>query len=119
MEIFKDFSFEAAHRLPNLPAGHKCSRLHGHSFHVRIFVSGNIGEQSGWIIDFGDIKKIVNPLIDELDHNYLNDINGLENPTCENIGCWLWQRLSRSLPGLSKIMVQENTTSGFIYSDEK
>ena len=116
MEIFKDFSFEAAHRLPNVPPGHKCARLHGHSFQVRIVVSGRPGETSGWIIDFGDIKSVFKPVLEQLDHYYLNEIEGLENPTSENIAIWIWQRLKPTLPALSRIEIKETCSSGCIYS---
>jgi 6-pyruvoyltetrahydropterin/6-carboxytetrahydropterin synthase len=78
MEIYKEFTFEAAHRLPNVPAGHKCARLHGHSFMVRIVVSGPVGAESGWVMDFGDIKTAFRPVWERLDHYYLNDIPGLD-----------------------------------------
>jgi 6-pyruvoyltetrahydropterin/6-carboxytetrahydropterin synthase len=115
VDIFKEFTFEAAHRLPNVPAGHKCARLHGHSFRVELHVSGEVGDQSGWIMDFADIKAAFKPLLDQLDHNYLNEIEGLENPTSEVLAEWLWSRLHRALPMLSKIIVRETCTSGCIY----
>lgn len=118
MEIFKEFTFEAAHRLPNLPPEHKCSRLHGHSFRVRICVSGPVGEQSGWVMDFGEIKAVCQPVIDELDHRYLNEIEGLENPTSERIAEWLWRRIRPRLPQLSAIEVRETCTSGCRYRGE-
>ena len=83
MEIFREFNFEAAHRLPHVPEGHKCSRLHGHSYRFTIHVAGPLHENLGWVMDFGDIKKVVKPIVDDLDHYYLNDIAGLENPTSE------------------------------------
>jgi 6-pyruvoyltetrahydropterin/6-carboxytetrahydropterin synthase len=116
MEIFKEFSFDAAHRLPNVPQGHKCARLHGHTYHVTIFVTGEVGETSGWVIDFGDIKAAFKPILKQLDHYYLNDIDGLENPTAENIARWIWQRLKPELPQLSKILIKETCTSGCVYS---
>jgi len=118
MEIFKEFSFEAAHRLPNVPEGHKCARLHGHSFLIAIYVSGPVGETTGWIMDFGDIKAKFNPIYDQLDHNYLNDIDGLDNPTSENISRWVWNKLKPELPELSKIVIRETCTSGCIYSGD-
>jgi 6-pyruvoyltetrahydropterin/6-carboxytetrahydropterin synthase len=99
VEIFKEFTFEAAHRLPRVPEGHKCRRLHGHSFRVEIHVSGPIGLQSGWVLDFADIKTAFAPLHTTLGHNYLNEVSGLENPTSEEIARWIWNRLSPSLPG--------------------
>lgn len=118
MEIFKEFTFEAAHRLPHVPAGHKCSRLHGHSYRVEIHVRGPVGAHSGWIMDFSDIKEAFAPLHARLDHYYLNDVEGLENPTSENLARWLWQRLRPALPQLSRVVVRETCTSGCIYAGE-
>lgn len=118
MEICKTFSFEAAHRLPNVPAGHKCSRLHGHSFHLKVYVAGEPGQQSGWVVDFGEIKTAVRPILEQLDHHYLNEVAGLENPTSENLARWIWGRLKPGLPGLSKLVVQETCTSGCEYGGE-
>ncbi|MGB2375942.1 MAG: 6-carboxytetrahydropterin synthase QueD [Porticoccaceae bacterium] len=115
MQIYKDFSIEAAHRLPNVPEGHKCARLHGHSFQVRISVEGPVGEQSGWVMDFGDIKAAFAPIYAQLDHHYLNDIEGLENPTSENLAAWIWQKLKPALPQLSSVRIKETCTSGCIY----
>ena len=118
MEIFKEFSFEAAHRLPNVPAGHKCARLHGHSFLAAVYVSGEVDPRTGWIIDFAEIKAAFKPLHDQLDHHYLNDIDGLENPTSENIARWVWKRLKPALPLLCKVVVHETCTTKCIYSGE-
>jgi 6-pyruvoyltetrahydropterin/6-carboxytetrahydropterin synthase len=118
-EIFKEFTFEAAHRLPFVPDDHKCARLHGHSFRVEIHVSGEVDETSGWIMDFGDIKSAFKPLLDRLDHYYLNEIDGLENPTSENLARWIWERLESTLPGLSRIVVRETCTSGCVYVGER
>jgi 6-pyruvoyltetrahydropterin/6-carboxytetrahydropterin synthase len=115
MDIYKEFHFEAAHHLPNVPVGHKCARLHGHSFHVRVFLSGPIGEHSGWVMDFAELKKVFAPLHDQLDHHYLNEIPGLENPTSENIAHWIWHELADNLPLLSAVEVRETCTSGCIY----
>lgn len=118
MEIFKEITFEAAHYLPNVPEGHKCRRLHGHSFRVRIYVEGPVGEKSGWIMDFADIKAAFEPLHKRLDHYLLNEVEGLENPTSENLARWIWQRLKPDLPGLSRVVVQETCTSGCEYRGE-
>src|SRR5437879_777795 len=104
MEIFKEFTFEAAHLLPNVPADHKCRRLHGHSFYIEVHVRGSIDAISGWIMDFADIKKAFQPIYDQLDHRYLNDIEGLSNPTSENLARWIWHRLQERLPSLSKVV---------------
>lgn len=118
MEIYKCFSFEAAHCLPNVPPDHKCARLHGHSFHVEIHVSGPIDPHVGWVMDFGDIKKAFKPILDQLDHYYLNDIEGLENPTSEAVARWIWKRLKPDLPLLSAVKIRETCTSGCIYRGE-
>jgi 6-pyruvoyltetrahydropterin/6-carboxytetrahydropterin synthase len=116
MDIFKIFRIEAAHRLPNVAAGHKCARLHGHSFAIELVVSGEVGEESGWVMDFGDVKAAFQPLYDQLDHHYLNDIDGLENPTSERLAAWIWERLKPALPSLSTVVVHETCTSGCRYS---
>ncbi len=118
MEIYKAFTIEAAHRLPNLPTEHKCSRLHGHSFAIEIHVSGDVDETTGWVIDFADISNSFKPLFDCLDHHYLNDIEGLENPTSENLAKWIWQKLKSELPLLSSVVVKETCTAGCIYTGE-
>jgi 6-pyruvoyltetrahydropterin/6-carboxytetrahydropterin synthase len=115
VKLFKDFKFEAAHKLPLVPKDHKCFQLHGHSFKVRIFIEGPLNNM-GWVMDFSDLKNICNPLIELLDHSYLNEIEGLDNPTSENIAIWLWQRLIKQLPELSAIEIMETCTSGCIYS---
>jgi 6-pyruvoyltetrahydropterin/6-carboxytetrahydropterin synthase len=115
MEIFWEFKFEAAHRLPNVPSDHKCSRLHGHSYQVQVHVQGPVDPQAGWIIDFGNIKDACKPVIARLDHYYLNEIPGLENPTSECLAAWIWNELSSSLPMMSAVMVRETCTSGCVY----
>ncbi|GAA4089264.1 6-carboxytetrahydropterin synthase QueD [Zhongshania borealis] len=118
MEIYKDFTFEAAHFLPNVPAGHKCGRLHGHSFLVRLYIAGDIDAHTGWLMDFSEIKQIFKPIYERLDHYYLNEIPGLENPTSENLAIWIWQQLKPSLAALSQVEIRETCTSGCIYSGE-
>jgi 6-pyruvoyltetrahydropterin/6-carboxytetrahydropterin synthase len=118
MDVFKEFTFEAAHRLPNVPSSHKCARLHGHSFRVEIHVRGSVGDSSGWVMDFADLKTAFQPLYDQLDHNYLNEIEGLSNPTSENLARWIWRRLRPSLPGLCQVTVRETCTAGCIYRGE-
>ena len=115
MDIFKSFTLEAAHRLPNVPEGHKCARLHGHSFRVELHVAGEPGADSGWVMDFADIKAAFAPLYARLDHHYLNDVEGLENPTSERLAMWIWERLKPALPLLSEVVVHETCTSGCRY----
>ena len=116
MEIYKDFSFDSAHKLPNVPAGHKCGRLHGHTFHLRVTVAGEPGDNSGWIMDFADLKLACKPVIEQLDHYYLNDIEGLDNPTSERLCEWIWQQLKPRIPQLSQLELKETCTSGCIYT---
>ncbi len=115
MDIFKIFTIESAHRLPNVPEGHKCARLHGHSFRIELRVSGELGEHSGWVMDFADLKAAFQPLYVQLDHNYLNDIPGLENPTSERLAEWIWAQLKPSVPLLSEVVVHETCTAGCRY----
>jgi 6-pyruvoyltetrahydropterin/6-carboxytetrahydropterin synthase len=116
MDIFKIFQIEAAHRLPNVPAGHKCARLHGHSFRVEIHITGEPQPDTGWLMDFADVKKAFAPIFDEIDHRCLNDVPGLENPTSEQLAIWIWRRLKPSLGALSKVVIHETCTSGCIYA---
>jgi 6-pyruvoyltetrahydropterin/6-carboxytetrahydropterin synthase len=118
MEIFKEFQIEAAHRLPNVPPEHKCARLHGHSFLIAIHVAGPVDPHLGWVLDFADIKRAFQPLFDQLDHHYLNEIPGLENPTSEHLARWIWERLRGNLSGLAKVVVRETCTSGCSYTGE-
>jgi 6-pyruvoyltetrahydropterin/6-carboxytetrahydropterin synthase len=115
VELFKDVTFEAAHRLPHVPAGHKCGRLHGHSFRVRLTVRGAIDAHTGWLIDYAEIKALWKPLDAILDHHYLNEIPGLENPTSEVLAAWIWDRLRPALPILWSVEVRETCTAGCIY----
>ena len=118
MDIFKIFHIEAAHRLTGVPPGHKCARLHGHSFRVEIHVSGEVDPHTGWVIDFAEIKAIFAPIYARLDHNYLNDIEGLDNPTSERLAMWIWHALKPDLPLLSRVVVHETCTSGCSYAGE-
>ncbi len=115
MEIYKEFSIEAAHRLPFVPENHKCRRLHGHSFLIRLWLNGEMGTQSGWVMDFADVKKLFSPIHERLDHHYLNDIPGLENPTSENLAIWIWRELKPQLGELSAVEIKETCTSGCVY----
>ena len=115
MEIRKTFVIEAAHRLPKVPADHKCSRLHGHSFRIDVTVSGAIDPAKGWVMDYADIKRVFQPTFDRLDHHYLNDVPGLENPTSEILAMWVWDRLKPELPQLSSVIVHETCTTAAEY----
>ena len=114
MNVFKVFKIEAAHRLPYAPDGHKCRNLHGHSFEIEVHVTGPVSADVGWVVDFADLKAAFKPLYDQLDHAYLNDVPGLENPTSENLARWVWRRLHQ-LEGLYKVVVRETCTAGCEY----
>jgi len=115
MELRKSFQFESAHLLPNLPETHKCRRLHGHSFSAEIVVSGECDPTLGWVMDYAEITAAFKPLWDRLDHNYLNEIEGLENPTSENVAAWIWKYLKPKLPLLTEIVVAETCTARCVY----
>ena len=116
--LTKDFTFEAAQTLPNVPAGHKCGRMHGHSFKIEVSIEGEVDPRLGWIYDHACISRAMEPLLDLLDHACLNDINGLENPTIENMAAWLWRRLEAGCPGLCEIVIHETPTARCIYRGE-
>ncbi len=116
MEIFKEFSFDAAHRLVGLPDGHKCARVHGHTYRLRVHVAGEVGGDSGWIVDFADLSKTTRGVIDQLDHQMLNEIPGLSQPTVERIAEWIWDRLQPDLPGLCRLTIWEGVSAGCTYT---
>lgn len=111
VEIVKDFRFEAAHFLPHVAEGHKCRRIHGHSFRGEIAVRGPIDPSLGWVMDFADLKDAVDPIVTELDHYLLNDIEGLENPTSELLAVWIWRRIAPAVPNLHRVTIEETCTS--------
>ena len=116
MDIFQVFTLAAAHRLPHVPDGHKRARLHGHSFRIELHLSGPLHPQAGWVMDFADVKAAFKPIYERLDHHYLNDIPGLENPTSEQLAKWIWDQAKPLLPLLSAIVVHETCTSGCRYT---
>jgi len=115
VELIKTFRFDAAHALPNVPADHKCRRVHGHSYRIDIHVTGPVDPEAGWVMDFGDINRAVAPQLDALDHRMLSDIPGLENSTSERIAGYFWERLKPILPLLSAISVWESDSSRCVY----
>jgi 6-pyruvoyltetrahydropterin/6-carboxytetrahydropterin synthase len=115
VRLSKTFHFEAAHDLPTFPDGHKCRRLHGHSFKFDVVVEGEVDPRKGYLIDYGDIKKATEPIVVRLDHFYLNEIDGLGNPTSETIAKWIWDQLRPNLPIISAVIVYETCTSSCEY----
>ncbi len=118
MIIFKEFTFDSAHALPNVPDEHKCKRVHGHTYRLKVFIEGKLDPKLAWVMDFAVIKEVIKPVIDVIDHRYLNDIEGLENPTCEVISIWIWDRIISKIPGLKRLELNETPTSGVIYEGE-
>ena len=98
-----------------VPAGHPCERLHGHSYFVRLTIDGEVNPDTGWVMDFDDINTAFSPILAQLDHYYLNEVEGLENPTSENLARWIWQRLKPALPILAAVEIKETCTVGCIY----
>jgi 6-pyruvoyltetrahydropterin/6-carboxytetrahydropterin synthase len=115
VELVKEYRFEAAHRLPNVPPGHKCARLHGHSFKFELHLCGQIDERSGWFVDYGDIDDLVAPILARLDHYYLNEIAGLENPTSEVLARWIFDRLKEKVTALEAVTLWETCDARCIY----
>jgi 6-pyruvoyltetrahydropterin/6-carboxytetrahydropterin synthase len=115
IELVREYRFEAAHRLPRLPSTHRCHRLHGHSFRFEVTLEGEVNEETGFLIDFGDVDVIVQPTLDRLDHYFLNEVEGLENPTSEILARWLWQRLRPGLPQLTAVTVAETCDARCTY----
>ena len=118
-EIFKEFTFEAAHHLAvNVAKGHPYAKLHGHSFKVEVFLRGEKDKDTNWLCDFGEVERQIGELRRELDHNYLNEIPGLEVPTLENISRWIWDRLYDELPGLERVLVRRGSCGeGCVFSN--
>jgi len=115
VELVKDFRFEAAHFLPNVPEGHKCRRMHGHSFRGEVAVRGKVDPRTGWLVDFADLKRVVDPVVARVDHYLLNEIEGLENPTSENVAAWFWAQLGPLVANLHRITIEETCTSRIHY----
>ena len=118
VRLVHEFRFESAHRLPRVPAGHKCARLHGHSFKVEVACHGGVNPDTGWFIDFGELHRIWEPIHDRLDHRYLNEIPGLENPTSEVLAKWIWDQLRPLLPSLEQITLFETCDARCEYRGE-
>jgi 6-pyruvoyltetrahydropterin/6-carboxytetrahydropterin synthase len=125
MKVFREFRFEAAHRLPDAPPGHKCRRLHGHSYRLIVYVQGKLRDEAGgtgWVVDFAEIRAVVDPLIERLDHRYLNEVDGLcppsPQPTVEIVTRWIWRQLKPALPGLCKLELYETAKCGCVYEGE-
>ena len=119
VRLIHEFKFEAAHRLPRVPEGHKCARLHGHSFKVEINIVGPVDPHTGWLIDFGELHEIWRPISDRLDHHYLNEIPGLENPTSEVLAKWIWDELAPKMPWLDLVTLFETCDARCEYRGKK
>jgi len=109
--ISRTYQIEAAHRLPRVPEGHKCARLHGHSFRITLEIKGPVDPEMGWIVDFADIDQAWKPIHDTIDHRYLNEIAGLENPTSELLARWILERIQLPKGCVHAITVAETCTA--------
>jgi 6-pyruvoyltetrahydropterin/6-carboxytetrahydropterin synthase len=118
IELVRSFTFQAAHFLPNVPEEHKCRQMHGHAYRVEVSLRGPVNPETGWLVDFGDIAKILDPIRTELDHTILNEITGLENPTAEILSAWIWTRVVPGLSQLNRVSVFESENSGCHYYGE-
>ena len=107
MKITQAFTFEAAHRLPHVPLTHRCHRMHGHSYRIELRLEGPVDAITGFVVDFFDVEAAFKPLLLQLDHYCLNDVEGLENPTAENIAIWIWNRIKPAVPQTSAVVVYE------------
>ena len=116
MIAFREFTFDSAHFLPNVPEGHKCKNMHGHTYRLKVFIEGDLDETYGWIMDFAELKQSVSAILDIVDHKVLNNIPGLHNPTCELLAEWLWHKIIPTVPTLKKIELNETPFSGVVYS---
>lgn len=115
ISLTKSFTFESAHFLPCFPEGHKCRRMHGHSFKIDVVVAGEVDPAKGYLIDFAEVKAATSPIENALDHRVLNEIEGLENPTAEMLAKWVWDRLFPTLPLLKSVRIHETCTSSAEY----
>jgi len=115
MILIKKFTFDSAHALPNVPDGHKCKEVHGHTYMLTVHIEGDLDDKLAWVMDFADVKSVIGPIVKEIDHKYLNDIAGLENPTAEVIAIWLWDRIKPGIPQLKKVELNETPASGVVY----
>jgi 6-pyruvoyltetrahydropterin/6-carboxytetrahydropterin synthase len=119
MRCFVDFTLASARRLPNVPDGHPCGRVHGHTFDVRVVLDGPVGEHSGWVTDFADVEAAWAARVHRpLDHRLLNEVPGLENPTSERLAQWIWRALRPTLPVLAEVEVRESSRYGCTYRGE-
>jgi 6-pyruvoyltetrahydropterin/6-carboxytetrahydropterin synthase len=114
-QLTKVFYFESAQTLPKVPEGHKCGKMHGHSFKIEVSIEGEVAPATGWVYDHAVISRAITPLIERLDHAYLNDVPGLENPTIELMAAWFWDRLVEPCPGLCEIVIHETPTARCVY----
>lgn len=114
-ELIQTVRFESARRLPKVPDGHPCKNLYGLAFYLDIHVEGALNQETGWVFDFAEIDTAMKPLRDQIDHHYLNDVPGLENPTSEVLVAWIWSHLKPNVPGLVQLVLRENDVSRVIY----
>ncbi len=112
-EFSQQFILHSAHFLPHVPEGHKCGRLHGHNFKIIFKWEGNPATE---LQEYEHLFEQFQPLYDRLHRRLLNEIEGLENPTSENLSSWLWEKLKTAIPSLTSVTVYETDSVGSLYS---
>ena len=117
MKIYKKYYFDAAHYIPNFKEGHKNRKIHGHSYELKVILIGETKKKSGWIMDLDELDLYLNKVLNKLDHSLLNEIEGLHNPTCENIAKWIWKILKKEIKNLECIEIYRPRVGGCIYSE--
>jgi 6-pyruvoyltetrahydropterin/6-carboxytetrahydropterin synthase len=117
MLIFKEITFDSAHYLPQLHESHKCRQMHGHTYRLKVWLEGK-PDARGWVMDFAEVKRIMEPVMEKIDHKVLNEVEGLDNPTCELVAIWIWDRLKPGLPLLKRIELHETPSSGVVYEGD-
>jgi len=115
MRITKSFTFDSSHWLPHVPEGHKCGRLHGHTYEIILGLESVLDPQMGWVQDYGEISLAFAPMLEALDHRCLNEIEGLENPTAEVMAIWIFDRLVKNLPLLKDVTVRETQNTSAVH----
>ncbi len=114
-ELKQHFNIESARFLPHLPKGHPCAKIHGHSFKITVRLQGPLDEKIGWLIDYNDISAALNLILQKIDHQLLNEIPGLENPTSELLAFWFYNEAVKILPQLVQVIVSETPNTEAIY----
>ncbi len=118
MLIFKKYYFDAAHYMAEFEENHNYRKMHGHSFEVTVKLKGDINRKNNWVMDLEELDSFVDPELSKLDHSILNEVDGLEKPTSENIAKWLWSKLIKKIPNLDSIEINRPRIGGCIFNGD-